>query len=275
MKTPKKPEGNRTRHVLGGKVLELVLSTLGAAILGGQYRPGQVLPREDELMSTLRVSRTTLREAIKVLCAKGLLETRQRVGATVRPHRDWNLLDPAVLSWHPDIRTERELISGLLEMRRIIEPAAAELAAARATAADLARIEAAFLRMEQASANDPRESTDADLAFHSGIIMASGNVVLQRIGSTIEAALSAAFMITNTSTETPAEALAAHRHIMERIRFRDGAGARAAMNEMLDIAAKDLGETGMFVPLDAGVQDAGTATDSGAPKAGKAGKETR
>jgi len=243
MATPPKTKPSKAPHAVGGKVLELVLSKLGAGILSGRYKSGEVLPREDELMAELGVSRTTLREAIKVLCAKGLLETRQRIGATVRPRRDWNLLDPAVLSWHPDIRTERELIAGLLEVRRIIEPAAAELAALRASAADLAAIEAAFLRMEQAPADNPRESTDADLAFHSGIIMASGNVVLQRIGSTIEAALGAEFLITNTTTKAPAEALTAHRHIMERIRFRDGAGARAAMNEMLDIATRDLRES--------------------------------
>jgi DNA-binding FadR family transcriptional regulator len=235
------------RHAVGGKVLEQVLSSLGSAILGGRHAPGDVLPREDELMASLGVSRTTLREAIKVLSAKGLVQTRQRIGATVRPRKDWNLLDPAVIGWHPDIRSEKELIAGLLEVRRIIEPAAAELAALRATAADLAVIEDAFRRMEEAPPDQPRASSDADLAFHSGIIAASGNVVLQRIGSTIEAALSAEFMITNTVTDSPREALAAHRTIMERIRFRDAAGARDAMNEMLDIATKDLSHSGIFV----------------------------
>lgn len=233
---------------IGGKMLEAVVSALGADILGGRFIPGEVLPREDVLMGSLGVSRTTLREAIKVLCAKGLLETRQRIGVRVKPHHDWNLLDPAVLSWHPDISKEHDLIDGLLEVRRIIEPAAAELAAQRASAADLARIEEAFQRMETASPTDLRACTEADLAFHSGIIAASGNVVLQRIGSTIEAALGAALLITNTVTDTPDEALAAHRHIMERIRFRDAAGARAGMHQMLDIAARDLTHADDYVP---------------------------
>jgi GntR family transcriptional regulator, galactonate operon transcriptional repressor len=219
---------------IGGKMLEAVVSALGADILGGRYIPGEVLPREDVLMGSLGVSRTTLREAIKVLCAKGLLETRQRIGVRVKPHHDWNLLDPAVLSWHPDISKEHDLIDGLLEVRRIIEPAAAELAAQRASAADLARIEEAFQRMEKASPTDLRACTEADLAFHSGIIAASGNVVLQRIGSTIEAALGAALLITNT--------------VMERIRFRDAAGARAGMHQMLDIAARDLTHADDYVP---------------------------
>jgi GntR family galactonate operon transcriptional repressor len=237
----------RTKPI-GGKMLEAVVSALGADILGGRFVPGEVLPREDVLMGSLGVSRTTLREAIKVLCAKGLLETRQRIGVRVKPHHDWNLLDPAVLSWHPDISKEHDLIAGLLEVRRIIEPAAAELAAERASAADLARIEEAFQRMETASPTDLRACTEADLAFHSGIIAASGNVVLQRIGTTIEAALGAALLITNTVTDTPDEALAAHRHIMDRIRFRDAAGARAGMHKMLDIAAKDLSHVDDFVP---------------------------
>lgn len=237
----------RTKPI-GGKMLEAVVSALGADILGGRYSPGEVLPREDVLMGNLGVSRTTLREAIKVLCAKGLLETRQRIGVRVKPHQDWNLLDPAVLSWHPDISKEHDLIAGLLEVRRIIEPAAAELAAERATAADLARIEEAFLRMETTSLSDLEACTQADLAFHSGIIAASGNVVLQRIGSTIEAALGAALLITNTVTDTPGEALAAHRHIMDRIRFRDGPGARAGMHQMLDIAARDLSHADDYAP---------------------------
>jgi len=232
-------ESGLAGRLAGGRVHESVLATLGARILSGHHRPGDILPREDELALMLGVSRTSLREAIKVLCAKGLLETRQRVGATVRPRSNWHLLDAAVLSWHPDIRGDAELIAGLLEARRIVEPAAAELAAMRATAADLARIEHAYLDMERFTPSDLERCCAADLAFHGSIVAASGNVVLKGLVGTIEAALRATFLITNTLTEVQAKALAAHREVVERIRFRDPPGAFTAMHRLLDIAREN------------------------------------
>jgi GntR family transcriptional regulator, galactonate operon transcriptional repressor len=219
---PKPKSETTAERSAGGKVHGSVLDTLGSRILGGHYQPGEILPREDELASQLGVSRTSLREAVKVLGAKGLVETRQRVGARVRPRGDWHLLDPAVLSWHPDIRRDTQLLSGLLEARRIIEPAAAELAAMRASAADLALIENAYLAMERSIPDDLEGCCAADLAFHVSIIAASGNVVLKGLSGTIEAALGAAFLITNPLMSAQSRALAAHREVVERIRFCEG-----------------------------------------------------
>src|ERR1700710_2787209 len=85
-----------------------LVNVLGRRILGGVYKPGDMLPREDELCAQFGVSRTSLREAVKVLSAKGLFEGRRRVGVRVRPREEWSLLDPAVLSWHPDIQGDEE-----------------------------------------------------------------------------------------------------------------------------------------------------------------------
>jgi DNA-binding transcriptional MocR family regulator len=95
-----------------------VVRAIGAWILGARYKPGHVLPREDDLTESLGVSRTSLREAVKVLCAKGLLEARPRVGVRVREREHWRLLDPIVLGWHPDLTRDPELILGLIETRR-------------------------------------------------------------------------------------------------------------------------------------------------------------
>jgi DNA-binding FadR family transcriptional regulator len=232
----------------GGKIYRSVLADLGARILGGTYQPGDVLPREDELAATLGVSRSSLREAIKVLCAKGLLESRQRIGATVRPRTEWHLLDAAVLSWHPDITRDRELISGLVEARRIIEPAAAELAARRARAAELAVIENAYLAMAAAIPDDLKACCEADIAFHKAIIAASGNIVLKGLVGTIEAALRAVFLITNQLMSAQSKALASHAEVMDEIRLRNGAKAREAMDRLLDVAVEDLGHVGSPVP---------------------------
>jgi DNA-binding FadR family transcriptional regulator len=232
----------------GGKIHRSVLSDLGSRILGGAYQPGDVLPKEDELASQLGVSRSSLREAVKVLCAKGLLESRQRVGAIVRPRTEWHLLDPAVLSWHPEITKDRELISGLIEARRIIEPAAAELAAYRARAAELAIIENAYLAMSAAIPDDIEACCEADIAFHTAVIAASGNIVLKGLVGTIEAALRAVFLITNQLMSAQSKALASHAEVLEEIRLRNGAKARQAMHKLLDIAADDLGQVGALVP---------------------------
>ncbi|MCW6507848.1 FadR/GntR family transcriptional regulator [Lichenifustis flavocetrariae] len=224
----------------GSRVHDSLVNVLGRQILGGTYKPGEMLPREEELGAMLGVSRTSLREAVKVLSAKGLVEARRRVGVRVRGREDWSLLDPAVLSWHPGIQDDEELMAGLIEARRIFEPAAAELAARRAQGSDLAAIEAAFAAMSAAVPEDFDGYCKADLAFHRSVIAASHNVVLRSLAGLMEAALNASFTITNTFMERQARALAVHGRVLETIRMRDTAGARTAMGRLLDLAAEDL-----------------------------------
>ncbi len=150
-----------------GGVHVTVVDAIGRWILGGVYDPGDLLPREDDLAEKLGVSRTSVREAVKVLSAKGLLQARRRVGVRVRARDEWNLLDPLVLSWHPDVGRDKSLIDSLIEARRIIEPEAAALAAIRATADDLARIEEAYLGMERNVRTDLEACCEADLRFHT------------------------------------------------------------------------------------------------------------
>lgn len=241
---PAAPDGD------GGRMHDIAVRTLAQWVLGGRYAPGSAMPREDELAEQLSVSRTTVRGAIKVLIAKGLIETRPRVGVRVRPRHDWRLLDPAVLSWHPDIRKDQELLSGLLEARRIIEPAAAELAARRATAVDLAAIESAYLGMERALPDDIEGVCDADLNFHRSLTYASHNVVLRGLVGTIDAALRATFQISNEIMASQAETLHVHLEVLECVRMRDPVGARKAMNRLLDYAAKDLDITDQMISED-------------------------
>ncbi len=244
------PRGRRPRSALPGirpeaKAYEgsihgSVVDTVAKWILGGTYAPGQLLPREDDLARNLNVSRTSVREAVKVLSAKGLLEVKRRVGVRVRARDDWNLLDSQVLSWHPDVGRDRDLIASLIEARRIIEPAAAALAAMRATAADLARIEQAYESMERNLRTDLAACCEADLQFHVSLVAASHNVVLKGLTGTIEAALRATFAITNRLVTAQSRALAAHKAVLEHVRLRDADGARAAITALLDIAANDL-----------------------------------
>jgi GntR family galactonate operon transcriptional repressor len=224
-----------------GKIHGSVVDAIGRWILGGTYAPDDLLPREDDLAVELGVSRTSIREAVKVLSAKGLLQARRRVGVRVRDRDDWNLLDPQVLSWHPDVGRDEALITSLIEARRIIEPAAAALAAKRATAADLAGIEQAYLGMERNLRTNLEACCEADLNFHVSVIAASHNIVLKGLTGTIEAALRATFAITNRQLATAqSRALSAHKAVFECVRMRDADGARLATIELLEIAARDL-----------------------------------
>ena len=224
----------------GARIHGQLVGILAREVLGGERAPGDTLPNEDDLASRFGVSRSSVREAVKTLSAKGLIESRQRVGARIRPRADWHMLDPDLLGWHPDIRRDRPLVASLLEARRIIEPAAAELAAERATEADLDGIAAAFEGMARASPHDLEACCDADLAFHGGIIAASRNIVLCGLIATIAAALRASFRVTNSVIEDQARAIERHRDVLARLRHHDGPGARAAMGLVLDLAEHDL-----------------------------------
>ena len=175
--SPPKPSGARIHGQIVG--------TLAREVLGGTLAPGDALPNEDLLAARFEVSRSSMREAVKTLAAKGLIESRQRVGARIRPRVDWHMLDPDLLAWHPDILHDRPLMAGLLETRRIIEPAAAELAALRATARGLRRHRGLARRHGGRRApHDLEACCEADLAFHGGIIAASRNVVLDGLVAT-------------------------------------------------------------------------------------------
>src|SRR5882757_9951537 len=127
-----------SRRSLHGQVAH----DIGRRILGGLVKPGELLPRETELSQRLGVSRTALREAIKVLAGKGLVESRPKTGTRVRPRSDWNFLDPDVLSWRYAGGVSADDVRALFELRRAIEPMSAALAAQRATPAQIVEINA-------------------------------------------------------------------------------------------------------------------------------------
>ncbi len=223
-----------------GRIHDLVVRTIGGWILGGTFGPGAALPREEEMATLFSVSRSTIREANKVLSAKGLIELKPRVGVRVREKRRWRLLDAEVLSWFPSLASEHKLFESLLEARRIVEPEAAALAAERGSASDLAAIEAAYNKMKSSLTATAEVWCEADLAFHRAVVSASHNIVLQALGDTLEAAFRSAVVATERLRQWDTNVLEVHFDVMERIRFRDAPGAKAAMNRLLDTAANDL-----------------------------------
>ena len=230
------------RALIKPRVHQQVLRTLAQRILRRELQPGQPLPSETELCETLNISRSALREAIKVLSSKGLIITRPRTGTRVRPYDDWNLLDPEVLLWSMELPPQPEFVLSLIEARQIIEPAAARFAARRATAADIEPMQRAFDTMTTAKAiQDFKTFNQADIEFHTALLRASRNIVFHQLATTIGAALAYSFRLTVERAQEPGASLPNHGEVIDRIRDRDPDGAYACMARLLDIAIVDLG----------------------------------
>jgi DNA-binding FadR family transcriptional regulator len=234
------PDRRRTSLIYSKRSLHgQVAHDLGGRILCGDLAPGAVLPNEADFSASLRVSRTALREAIKVLAAKGLVESRPKTGTRVRPRTDWNLLDPDVLAWQFAAGPFTRFIEDLFELRQMIEPQAAAIAARRAGPVEVERIEEAYRGME-AAGNDSDLWIDPDLRFHQAIIRATGNELLWPLGAIIETALATSFRLSSADWDGPIHSLPLHRAILDAIRMRDPEAAQAAMHRLLDGAAEDV-----------------------------------
>lgn len=206
-----------------------VVHELGKQIVGGDLQPGDVLPREETLAEAMDVSRTALREALKVLSAKGLIESRPKIGTRVRPRSEWNQLDADVLSWRCESMPTDDFVDKLVEMREIIEPAAAASAARRRTRAQLEEMESAYARMEAAGQFD--EWAKADLAFHQAMLNATGNELMTSLFSVVENALGMFFVLSAKTASDFRYSLPRHKQVLEAIRARKPDAAREAMRE--------------------------------------------
>lgn len=208
-----------------------VVRELGKRIVVGDLRPGDVLPREEDLATSMEVSRTALREALKVLSAKGLIESRPKVGTRVLAKHFWNQLDADVLLWRCTSMPTDDFVEKLVEMRKIIEPAAAAAAARRRSAAQLTKIDLAYRAMD--AATDPEKWAVADLGFHHAVLEATGNELLASLFSVVESALGMFFMSRATTAEKFNHQLPRHLEVLEAIRRKQPEIARQAMHGII------------------------------------------
>lgn len=225
-----KPAASRPRHAITAEAL-------GRRIVGGALAPGSVLPNADLLAREYRVSRPALREAIKLLAGKGLLEMAPRRGTVVRPKSAWNRLDDDVMSWETGEGPSETFIRDLFELRRMIEPEAAALAARRASDEGIREISEAFVAMSKADYGS-MESVRADLAFHRAILIHSCNEFLATFAPAIEAYLTATFNVQRRREVNP-RAFHDHGAILDAIRDRNPDEARAATLALLTPAEGD------------------------------------
>lgn len=220
-----------------------VVDELGRRIVDGVWEPGQPLPVEDALATDIGVSRGVLREAVKALVAKGMLHVRPRTGTRVLSPEHWNHLDRDVLRWKQS-GDSTALLRDTSELRRIVEPEAARLAAGRAGPVETNALYDALAAMETAAARPGLSGyIEADLAFHRALLDASGNRLLSSLGRAIDIALEHSFLVSTQTAGAVQASLPAHRAIVDAVATGDAAAAAAAVLEIIEAAERDIAES--------------------------------
>ena len=215
-----------------------VADQLGIAIVRGDFGPGQVLPSELQLCEMLGVSRTAMREAMRGLIAKGLIDSRPKRGTRVRDPEYWNHLDPDVLRWRVEVTDVEAYLRKMFQLRRATEPEACALAATEATEEDCARLKRDFQAMVDAG-SDNAAWVEADLAFHKSIYLATHNEFFWPIGQLFSFGLRQMFVIAAQGSHRP-RAVVEHRDVLEAILAGKPDLARAAALTLLGNATSDI-----------------------------------
>ncbi|WP_213456363.1 FadR/GntR family transcriptional regulator [Rhizomonospora bruguierae] len=221
------------RRGLHGQVVEVI----ARRILAGEIAPGATVDLT-ALQAELDVSLTVLREALKVLSAKGIVDARQKRGTFVRPRADWNLLDADVIRWQFAEGADPRLLDQLHEVRSIVEPAAARLAASRASEEDLAALVGALDEMAAVDGS-PAAAVAADLNFHRALLAATHNELLERMEVVMETGRAERDRLVHGG-EPHDDPVPSHRAVVEAIQAKDAAAAETAMRGLLDKAVRDV-----------------------------------
>lgn len=193
---------------------------LGTAILQSEYKVGEKLPTEAMISEKFQVSRTSTREAIKILCAKGLIQTKARQGITVQPVKCWNLFDSDVLNWILIGKPDLYMLRSFLQLRLAIEPQAAYIAAQQATPDNLTAIEDSLKRMKNATTSDDN-TLEADIDFHQSILAATNNPFFVQLINFVVLALRVNMRFTDRIKPVTTEEYQAHADIFEHIKNQD------------------------------------------------------
>lgn len=204
----------------------------------GGLAPGDAVPTEEELVSEFQVGRSALREGVKVLAGKGLLESRTSAGTRVRPRESWNLLDPDVLTWRFSPDPSPDDVVALASLRVALEPGAARLAAESASSGQRGAISVAMARL-WATVDDPDAFVEADLAFHRAVFAAANNDLLLYIHDVISVALGAIRPLHTHSAGHNRETLPGHERVAVAVRHGHHRKAEAAMREIVEVARDD------------------------------------
>jgi len=225
------------RLTLGARVRSahaLITREIAMNIFRGRYPQESILPPENDLIGEFRVSRTALREALKTLAAKGLIESKTKIGTRVLPASFWNMFDPLVLTWRIDVGIDADFLVKLYEIRQALEPAAAAIAAGRRTETHLSNMRS-FLDAMNRPGHTRFSYAEPDLHFHQEILMASGNPFMQSFTSIIEASILCSFQVSAPidTAERQNRSIERHAQVLAAIAEGDAGRASAAMSQVI------------------------------------------
>ena len=227
----------------------VIARDLGVAIAAGELRPGDTLSGEIASSAQLSVSRTAYREAMRILAAKGMVESRTRTGTRVSPRRRWNILDPEVLGWFLQTRPSEAFVRDLFEVRLMVEPPAAALAAERRSEVQLQAMRDALAVMDRLKLHT-EAGRAADRGFHHAILEATQNEAILALSSSVCAAVRWTTLFKHRVQGAPRDPIAEHLLVLDAIVARDAEAARARMTDLVRFALAD-----MHASLQAGAHD--------------------
>ena len=228
-------------RALRGRALRLhgaIAQRIGMAIVSGDYAPGEVLDGEVAASEQLSVSRAAYREAVRILAAKGLVDARPKIGTRVNPLSKWNWLDPDILEWIFQSEPERAVLDGLFELRDLVEPGAAALAARRRSAAQLKALRR-FLDQMRRCTLSTEEGQQADQGFHAALLDATHNPFLIALATSVGAAVHATTVFKQRERPLRRDPIPDHERVYEAISKRDPDRAEAAMRSLIKLARSD------------------------------------
>ena len=205
---------------------------VAATILSGDVKPGQLLEGEVDACLRLKVSRTAYREAMRILAAKGLVESRRRAGTRVTSSELWHWLDPDVVGWLLGVQRGRRVLAAIYELRRAIEPSAAALAAERRTEQQQQAMRAALVDIYRLPAMPARIS---QREFHALMFQSSGNCFFSAMGRIIDQVLVEAAGQRSSRPTQPRAIVAKYSELFAAISATDAVAAREAMSQVIDL----------------------------------------
>lgn len=235
------PQAARSTRRPGDTLRSAVSERLGSAILSGRYAPGDLLSGEIASSDALAVSRSAYREAVKALTAKGLVESRPKIGTRVLPRARWNVLDLDVLAWAFAGNPDPDLVRSLFELRMMIEPAAVGFAATRRDEADVMRISDALRRMSHYGLADAKGRA-ADRDFHDALFHAAGNDILIVLGASIGTIIDWTTRFKQQTGALRRNPHAEHAAVYDAVAAGDAAAATTAMRLLVELAWSDMRE---------------------------------
>lgn len=212
---------------------------LGRRIVAGSFEPGSLIDDENALAERYEVSRVVVRDAVKILVGKGLLDVRRGIGTRVRPRDRWSLLDDDVLAWHLSAPPSASFLRQLMEIRLAMEPKAARWAAERATDEDIVEIANAINGMEEAQGSTEKFIV-ADALFHKAVLKAAHNEFLSGLEGVIFSALLVSVKITNQDPLKNGASIPFHRDVYQAIADHNGDLAEELTDKLLSDASRRL-----------------------------------